>query len=185
MSGVVFDSVLAKWSAGRKRKWAWITAAFLFLPLFASTSWYLLASQNREVKANEDSAYFVSNEIMDGLKILRERTKPDDVVLAMPGTTRLIPAFSGNTVVWGHWAMSIDYKERQASLAKLFDKGSNLDDEAKAREFWENDIQIIFADGTLKQSIEQYPFVWRVILKDARKIFENNSVVIYQRSKQS
>jgi hypothetical protein len=81
--------------------------------------------------------------------------------------------------------MSVDQKEREAWLANLFEAESNLADEKRSREFWDDDIQLIFADGELKQSMERYPFAWRVILQDARKIFEDGSVVIYQRQKVS
>jgi hypothetical protein len=130
------------------------------------------------VKENLGGAYFVNNEIMDGLKVLQQRSKPDDVVFANLPTSRLIPAFSGNTVVWGHWAMSVDFKERQAWVANIFNPQS---DEDLAARFWGNDIQFVFADGDVKQWFETHPFLAGIILKDASKIFENSSVVIYQR----
>ena len=185
MGGVAFDSILAKWSSAPARKWAMIATAVVFLPLLVSTPVYLLVSQDKEVKANEDGAYFLSNDIMEGLKVLRERSKPNEVVFATLATSRVIPALSGNTTVWGHWAMSIDHKERETWLANLFEAQSNLGEEKRSREFWGSDIQFIFADGELKQSMEQYPFAWQVILKDARKVFENGSVVIYQRQNTS
>jgi hypothetical protein len=180
MGGVAFDLILARWPAAT-RKWAVLATAAIFLPLLAATPVYLLVSQDREVKANEDGAYFLSNDMAQALKVLKERSKPDEVVFATLATSRVIPAFAGNTVVWGHWAMSIDQHERDNWLRNLFNSQSNLNDARRSREFWGNDIQFIFADGELKQSMEQYPDAWSVILKDARKIFENDSVVIYQR----
>ncbi len=132
--------------------------------------------------ANQEGAYFLSDDMFEALKILRDRTRPDEVVFALPLTSRLIPALSGNTVVWGHWAMSVDSKERQAAFANTIGVGSSLSDEARASEFWGSGIQVIFADGELKQYIEEHPFIWGAILRDARKIFENQSVVIYERN---
>lgn len=37
------------------------------------------------------------------------------------------------------------------------------------------------ANGEVKRWFENHPFMARVILRDASKIFENDSVVIYQR----
>lgn len=185
LAGVVLDSLLARWFPKSGAKWAWVTATVLLLPLIASTSCYLLFSENDQVRANKGSAYYVNDDIVEGLKILRDRSAPDEVVFATPGTSRLIPAWSGSTVVWGHWAMSVDYKERQAALANSIGVGSYLPDDERARLFWESGIQLIFADGELKEFIERHPFVWGAILKDAPKIFENQSVVIYQHEKGS
>jgi hypothetical protein len=182
MSGVVFESTLARWVARRWRKWGWTFAAIVLLPLSVATPCYLLVSQNQQVRANEEGAYYISDDIFEGLKVLRERTRPDQVVFALPITSRLIPALSGNTVVWGHWAMSVDVKQRQATLADSLGVGSHLSDEARASKFWGSGIEIIFADTELKQYIEEHPFIWGVILRQATKIFENQSVVIYQRN---
>ena len=124
-------------------------------------------ARERKVKANVDETYF-----------LKQQSKPDDVVFASPATSRLIPALSGNTTVWGHWAMSVDADERRKWLGNLF---SNVDDSNRSQQFWSNDIEFIFANGALKQWLEQSPFGWGAILRDARKVFENRSVVIYQR----
>jgi hypothetical protein len=181
ISGIVFDVILVRWVAKPWRRWAWISAAIVLLPLSSATSWYLLVSENREVRANHDGSYYLSDELFEGLKVLRDRTRPDQIVFALPFTSRLIPALSGNTVVWGHWAMSIDSKERQVSLAKCLGLESPLSADERASEFWGSGIQIIFADGQLKQYIDEHPSIWGVILRDATKIFENQSVVIYER----
>src|SRR5205823_5402592 len=82
------------------------------LPLLVATPIYLFASQAKIARANADGAYYLSNEKMEGLRFLSTHSDPNDVVFATIATSRLIPAFAGNTVVWGHWAMSIDLKER-------------------------------------------------------------------------
>lgn len=178
LAGVALDSVLSKWSTGGARRVATAVAAVILFPFLVATPTYLLISQYQRVKANADGAYFVNNEIIDGLKVLQQRSRPEDVVFAAPATSRLIPAFSGNTVVWGHWAMSIDAKERQTWSVNVFNAQS---DEKRSAEFWGSDIQFVFADGEVKQWFENHPFMARLILRDANKVFENSSVVIYQR----
>lgn len=175
---VAFDFALNKYSSRRNHRVTTIAAAAVLLPILAATPIYLLIDQYRQVKANVDGEYFVSDEVMSGLKVLQQRSRPDDVVFANLPTSRLIPAFSGNTVVWGHWAMSVDFNERQAWFANVFNSQS---DEDLAERFWENDIQFVFADGDIKQWFETHPFLAGIILKDASKIFENSSVVIYRR----
>jgi hypothetical protein len=177
LAAVAFDTMLAKWAPTRPR-WVVTGAAVILLPLMAATPLYLLVSQRVDVKANAEDAYFLNDDMVEALKVLKQQSKPNDVVFATPETSRLLPAFSGNTAVWGHWAMSVDYDERVRWLGNVF---GNVDDENRARLFWSNDIQFIFADGVLKQWLEQSPFGWGAIVRDARKVFENPSVVIYQR----
>jgi hypothetical protein len=183
MAGIGFDLLLARFSNARARKEALIAAVVIFLPLLASTPMYLLASQSAQVRENAAGAYFISNEMMAGLKFLKNRSKPDEVVFATPATSRLIPALAGNTVLWGHWAMSVDIKERTKWVENLFDEHADWDDPRRGREFWGTGIQYIFADGGLKQSLEQKPEKWRVILGEADKVFANGSVVIYRHRK--
>jgi hypothetical protein len=178
LAGVALDLVFSKWSIGGARRVARAAATLILLPFLIATPTYLLITQYQKVKANADGAYFVKNEIMDGLKILQQRSRPDDVVFAALATSRLIPAFSGNTVVWGHWAMSIDLKERQTWSMNVFGAQS---DEKRSAEFWGNDIQFVFADTEVKQWFENHPFMAGLILGDSHKVFENSSVVIYQR----
>jgi hypothetical protein len=179
LAGVALDLVFSKWSIGGARRVATAVATVVvLLPFLIATPTYLLISQYQKVNANADGAYFVNNEIMEGLKILQQRSRPEDVVFAAYATSRLIPAFSGNTVVWGHWAMSMDLKERQTWSMNVFSAQS---DERRSAEFWGGDIQFVFADGEVKQWFENHPFMAGVILRDANKIFENSSVVIYQR----
>jgi hypothetical protein len=177
MAAIAFDTMLTKWARAR-RSWILIGTAVILLPLLVATPLYLVVTQRTAVKANADGAYFLSDDMVEALKVLKQQSKPNDVVFATPATSRLIPVFSGNTTVWGHWAMSVDGKERANWLQDLFAK---VEDKDRSRQFWSNDIQFIFADGGLKQWLEKSPFGWGAILRDARKVFENRSVVIYQR----
>jgi hypothetical protein len=181
MGGVTFGWILARCPTAATRRWLLIVSVVIFIPLLAATPVYLLIRQNNDVRNNADGAYFVSNDVMKGLKVLRDRSEPNDIVFAGPRTSRLIPAFSGNTTVWGHWAMSIDSEERELWFKKLFDPQSGWDDDTRSRKFWGTDIQFIFADGEFKQSLDKSPFARRVILRNAEKIFENDAVEIYRR----
>ena len=181
LAGAALDLMLSKLSSVRSRRYVLIALVIIFTPLLVATPIYLFRNEREEVKLNKEGAYYVSDDLMEGFQVLRDRSKPDDVVMATYPTSRLIAAFAGNTVVWGHWAMSIDLKERQKWIRDLFDPGSDWSDEKRRAAFWANDIQFIFADGILKESLARYPFGWGVVLRDAPKIFANNSVIIYQR----
>ncbi len=181
LAAIAFDTMLTKLAPARRRS-ILIGIAVILLPLVVATPLYLVVTQRGQVQANADGAYFLSDDMVEALKVLKQQSKPNDVVFATPATSRLIPVFSGNTTVWGHWAMSVDREARERWLGNLF---ANIDDRNRSREFWSNDIQFVFADGALKQWLEQSPFGWGVILRDARKVFENRSVVIYERQSTS
>ena len=112
-------------------------------------------------------------------------TRPDRTRLSLPlpTTSRLIPAFSGNTVLWGHWAMSVDFQERLNWLTDLFSQHSSSDDQRKSHLFWKSGIRYILVDGALREWLEKYPAAWQSILMDADKVFANDSLVIYERKK--
>jgi hypothetical protein len=132
------------------------------------------------VRNNTDGYYYISSDVTDGLHFLKTETRPSDVVFATVETSRLIPGLVGNTVVWGHWAQSVDLAERQNWITNLFNPQADWADTNRAREFWSTNIQYIFADGSFKQSLEQGRRQWQVILNEADAVFTNQSVVIYK-----
>jgi hypothetical protein len=179
-AAISLDLLLNRFPKSRKRGWVAAVAAVILLPLLVSTPVYLLARENREMRNNTTGAYYINNDVMDGLHFLKTRTKPGDVVFATVETSRLVPGLAGNTVVWGHWAQSVDFMERQNWITSLFNPQADWTDSARAREFWGKDIEYIFADGSLKQSLEQGRPQWQVILNEAEMVFTNQSVVIYK-----
>jgi hypothetical protein len=179
--GVVFDSIVSALKSEPVRRIAVTVAAIVFLPLVSITPAYLLFSERREVQQNKDGAYYVSDAVMEALGVLRKQSKPNEITIALYSTSRLIAAFAGNTVVWGHWAMSVDLSERQKWANAIFNSQTDWSDSKRAAQFWGDNAQLLFADGSLKQSIDSYPSRWNVILKDGTKVFENSAVVIYRR----
>ncbi len=180
LAGVSADLILERFWRPPRRRWAPVVAAMIGAPVLVATPIYLLGSELKEVRANADGAYFVNEELMEGLKYLEAQTVPSSVVFATPSTSRLIPGFSGNTVVWGHWAMSVDRKAREEWFTSLFKAGSDWSDARRSGEFWGAGIDYILADGRLKGMLERSPGSWRAILADADQVFANNSVVIYR-----
>jgi hypothetical protein len=186
LAAISLDLILTRIPWLRSRNWALVICAIVFLPLLIATPVYQLLSASRKVRYNADSTYYISDDLLAGLKFLKERSRPQEVVFASLTTSRLIPAFSGNTVLWGHWAQAVDLQERKQWSAHLFSENPIGPDKQRSHEFWGTDIQYIFADGNLKKFIEQNPDRWRGILSDADQVFANPSVVIYRhRTEQS
>jgi hypothetical protein len=180
LAAISFDLLLNRVSNSRTRGWITAGAALVFLPLLLATPAYLSASQDREVRNNAEGYFYVSNDVMDGLHFLKTGTKSSDVVFARIESSRLVPGLAGNTVVWGHWAQSVDLPERQIWITDLFNPHADWTNPSRSREFWSTNVQYLFADGPLKQSVEQGRYRWQVILNDADLVFTNRSVVVYR-----
>ncbi len=180
LAGISFDLLLTRCSKPRTRKRVLAIATVILLPLLISTPVYLSCRDSREARRNVEGTYFISDETMAGLKFLKEKTRPNEIVLATLKTSRLIPALSGNTVVWGHWAMSVDLRERVDWFGRFFNDRSIWNDPRRSSQFWGLGIQYVFADGELKHAMERNPEMWRLILADADRVFANDSVIIYK-----
>jgi hypothetical protein len=185
LAGVSVELLLARIPKPEARKWATVAAAVVLVPVLVSTQVFDLITYNKDVKkmlveAREANPYYLSGDLAEGLRFLREKSNPKSVVLATPGTSTLIPAFSGNTVLWGHWAMSVDMKERQRWFESVCSRRSPWSDEQRCSEFWKAGIEYIFADGPFAASLRASVWPWNLILKDCDKVFENRSVVIFK-----
>ena len=180
LAAISFDLILGRCSNPRIRKLSLVAAVVVLLPLLAVTPIYQVISGRTEVQDNTDGAYYISNQMLDALNFLRHASKPSDIVLATPQSGRFITAFSGNTVLWGHWAMSVDYNQRKEWYKRLFNEPQDWENEQRSRDFWGSGIEYIFADAQSKTSIEREPVKWHVILRDSDEIFRNGEVVIYK-----
>ena len=180
LAGMAPEAILARLPWARTRPWVPKAALALFLPLVVVTPVYLLMATWNEARLDKNGAYFVSDDVRDALRFLEEHSDPMSVVFASPSTSRLIPAFAGNTVVWGHWAQSVDRLERERWFADLFRAGSDWNDVTRSQRFWGTGIDYLFVDPPLRSSMQQHEAAWRLILADADQVFANTSIVIYR-----
>jgi len=181
LAALSFDLLLAKVAKPSLRKVSLAVAVVVMLPLLTITPIAVLSMSSGYVKENAEGAYYLSPDMVSALKFLKQQNDPDGIVLASIATSRAIPGLAGNTVVWGHWAMSVDLAARTEWYSKLFNRPQNWDDEQRNRDFWGSGIRYIFADGNLRLAIQRNPWKWNVILKDADEVFQNDTVVIYKR----
>ncbi len=179
LAAVSFDLILTRFLSTKAAKWALIPASLVLIPTLAITPIYLLRLQYREVKDNRLGSYYISNDMVDGLKFLKQHSKPNQIVFATLETSRFIPGYAGNTVLWGHWAMTVDYEVRRAWSNELLTH-QDWTDENRGKRFWGSGIAYIFADGDLKKDIQRDPWKWQGILKDADEVFHNDTVMIYK-----
>ena len=181
LAAVSFDAILSQLSSPAHRNRSFCIAATITLPFLLITPIYLFTIERSTIQANSKGAYFISDDVMNGLRYLKEYSKPADLVLADYPTSRIIPAYSGNRVLWGHWAMSVDFENRKEWYAALFGKNQNWYDEQRSNTFWSTGIAYILADDNIKKSIDESPWKWDVILRHSYKVFINDTITIYKR----
>jgi hypothetical protein len=182
LAAVSFDLILSRISPPSRRKLTATVAAIALIPVLVATPVYLLQTERADVQDNNKGAYFLSDDVANGMKYLKNHADPEELVLASIATSRFIPAYSGNRVLWGHWAMSVDFEQRKNWYKTLFNKNQNWYDEQRSNVFWSSGIVYVFADQDIKKSIEDSPWEWDVILRHSDKVFQNATVTIYKRN---
>lgn len=179
LGAVALDLLFSKVRGLRRRRAAMAAAGLILAPLLLGTPIRLLKDGIETVRQNARDRYRVGNGLMEGLKYLRERADQDDIVYASIETSEKIAAYSGNTVLWGHWAQSVDYEDRLAWSRAVLDPDSREDPRRRSREFWGAGIKYLFLDGGEKTLLDARPMRW--LSAQVVKVFENGSVRIYRR----
>ena len=182
LAAVICDWIVARIPKDPTRQRVVVFAAMVLLPLLVSSHIYLFAAHRGITQENKDGVYYIRDDLLDALNFLKHNSQPDDIVFATYSTSQLIPGFSGNTVVWGHWAMTVDFESRKEWVTNIFDAQSDWSPEKRRHEFWGAGIRFILADGELKQWFEDNHPTW--LTDRAEKVFENKSAIIYRKRDQ-
>ncbi|NNN04694.1 MAG: hypothetical protein HKL90_02210 [Elusimicrobia bacterium] len=175
LAGAATEPILS--SLGWKPRPAAACVALLLLAMPYTLTIHLreslaMAAQN----IGED--YYLSPEMKQALQYLEAHSSHSAVVFADPQTSAKVCAFAGNTVMWGHWAQAVDFEERQGWMRNIFSLGSGLNDAERLRLFWNSGVDYLFLDGRWRQGFKTAPAAG--LLQEAKKIFENSEVSIYQ-----
>ena len=175
LAGAAFGLIFGKLLSGPFKKFAAAIILLAAIPLAFYTPMRLFADA---VGQRSQRPYRISREIMEGMAFLEKDSRPEDVVCASLTASLLIPAYAGNTVLWGHWAQSVDFAARQQWAHRVFDENSPLNDEERGREFWGLGIKYVFLDDRLREKFGVHSPAW--LSSKAEKVFENPSVIIYR-----
>lgn len=152
---------------------------FTLAPLLCYTSVGVVKDCLEIARRNADGAYRISRDVLDGLNYLKKNSRPEEIVFAGTATSLKIPAYAGNTVIWGHWAQSVGLKERTLWAHRVFDADSGLTDPERTREFYAMGVRYVFLDGSMRALYEKRPALW--MTAGADKVFENPEVLIFKR----
>lgn len=181
LAALSFNFLLSKVSDAKMRRHLQGLAVVLLLPLAVSTNMAQLRSHRKTVRQNQDQAFYLDQRFLEAMKFLRQHSRPDELVFATEYASTLIAAYAGNTVLWGHWAMSVDYRKRQAWFTNVFDDRSGWSDDRRKREFWGAGITYFLFDGVLKQWFEETRPPW--LADHSEEVFKNDAFVLYKKRK--
>lgn len=156
-----------------------IALAAGFAALLPWTNVGHLVKSSLGARGAESGAYYLSDSRLDALDFLARNTRRDEVVFADTLSSAQIAAFAGNTVLWGHWAQSVDFDERQAWMKRVFAPESGLTPEERRKAFWDSGVSYAFLAGSWRAGFESASNA--AVLAGATKVFENPAVAIYRR----
>lgn len=122
--------------------------------------------------------YYLSESHAQALDFLRARGSPQEIVFASLPTSVLVPALTGKTALWGHWAMSADYGARARWVRQLLHPGG--DGAVKARQLWKT-VDYALLDGEFKLLRDEGGLEW--IQRGGELLFSNEAAVIYGRAR--
>ncbi|HVE13773.1 MAG TPA: hypothetical protein VNI01_10300, partial [Elusimicrobiota bacterium] len=179
LAAVSFDLAALRKLDGRP-PWTRAAAVAALLLAVAPTQLRLFIRTPGELARNAEARYRIPDDLLAGMEYLRKNSAPSDLVFAPIGVSNQLPAYSGNTVVWGHWAQSVDLKLREKWYMDVFGADSLLSEQERGRAFWSFGIRYVFASGDLKDWLDAHHPAW--ISARATKVFENPAVTIFRRN---
>lgn len=177
LAGAAAEPLLARF---HWRRGATAALAAVFVALASYSQVFNLRESLAETAANEDGQFRMRDGMKAALTYLAEHGSPSDLVFAAAPTSAKISAFSGKTVFWGHWAQSVDARERRAWMRGVFDASSDWTPEERRRRFWDAGVRYVFLDGNWRDGFAAG--IGPLLLRDADKVFENSEATIYRRS---
>ena len=94
-------------------------AASLFVGL-CSLSNAVVARRMFTSLRNCPPPYYMNDDLYDSLRWLGENTDPENTVLACPDTGTYVPRIAGNKTFTGHWAMTMNFDEKNRDADRFF-----------------------------------------------------------------
>lgn len=125
------------------------TLAYALVALTAAT--HLVNARSSWVQLRDSGdwgPYYVDADLTRAFDYLAASADHDDVVIAQLQASRLIPAWAGNTVPFGHWGYNVE-PERLQWAARVFSPQSGWTAERRVAELRDAGIRYVFVDPDL------------------------------------
>ena len=107
----------------------------------------------RQIADPAHTQFYVPRDLATVLDSLSKESGPDQIVLSSIPTSQLIPGWSGNTVVYGHWAQTVDQAARDAWVARVLEPRSGAAPAERVRLLRQDKIAFVLVDGELRRTM--------------------------------
>ena len=148
VAAVGLERIAGLASRGRPAVFAAVVA--LIVAVSGFTHFHNALMSERAVR-REPSAYFLSGELAQALATLKARSDPADRVLAHPSIAVQIPGRTGNPVLVGHWAQSVDSQETQRWLGFLFSQAPEVRDAERRAALHERRVRYVLVEPKMRR----------------------------------
>lgn len=174
VGGVAFAHVVKPFYEKANRMVVTVASLGLLALLFSSNAYLLKSYASPSGELKHDFDLYLSRDLMSALEYLQESSEPDDVVFATVRTSTLVPAISGNRVIWGHWAQSGGLNQFGQWQTDLFSNDSTVSREERSRRFWEKGFKYVLIDRRMRDSIAKGDFAW--LIEELEDVFVGGDV---------
>jgi len=147
----------------------WVAVA-LMLGLSVASHMSVLKNTFDELQL-ESHAFYYSNEQLAVAEYLDKNTNNSDVILTSLRFSRSLPSLSGNTVLFGHWAQSIDLKPRWDWVNQVYHC------ETCTQEVAQSVIDYVVIDRRLLEEHQGRAPIW--LNQIARPVFANSYAHVF------
>jgi hypothetical protein len=137
-------------SGPRRRIVYWSLIGVILVVSFAGSHRHNAEAAMAAIRS-DPFAYFDSDAFSQVGRFLDRETDANEVVLADLAVSRSVPGRSGNTVIFGHWAQSVDLRERADWFKQLFSAASPLSDHQKRRSLMGSPVSLVLVDERLRR----------------------------------
>jgi len=160
------------------RRHAAVAAALLVAALGAPSHAFNVRAAARDLRANVNCNFLVGDDLAAALAYLRSSTDPGGVVLANLRASTLVPALAGNTVIWGHWAQTVDMDARSVWLRDLLSARSPLPEEQRVARLSAAGVRYVLAGAACRADEAILPPRW--LVAHLRPLYSAGKYTVYE-----
>ena len=161
-----------------KRRYALVAAALTVVAFGVPSHALNVRAAAGDLGDNKLCLFRLSDDLAGALAYLRRATDADDVVLASLRVSALVPAYAGNTVIWGHWAQTVDMDTRSVWLRDLLASRSPLPEEERVDRLAAAGIRYVVGGGACRDDANILPPKW--LVPRLRPLFAAGRHTVYE-----
>lgn len=166
---------------GVRRPWRSVIAVIAIFLLIWPAAVGFAAGWSIAARSGADRAY-VPDGLVEGLEFVKAESSPEEVVLAPPKLSSLVPYWAGTRVYAGHFFETLDYRHKVEKVRRFY-QGLMTEDEA-AEFLDETKVSWVVEERYFKVDLHDRAWSARPLnfpLPGLEKRFENGVITVWER----